>query len=330
MHEYRCLFILIYIFLSLEINAQVGIGTLDPHPSAALDVNAADQGFIAPRVSLEDVTNSVSPVNSPIEGLLVYNINVNTIGGSGKGYYYWNGTQWAKLVISNIVDEWKLKGNSGTDPNSDFLGTTDAQDLVLRTENTEKMRIKTNGNIGINNNNPTHKLDLAGDFRIDGDFINQQILGTHSGITQIVPFTNAVFTPLSNTTNSITITDGNGVDNSAVFISGFARVFGGNLSGTNSSIGGYFIILQRDVNPTFPTATNLTYTSGTCYLRTPNGASSASLPFGGGGHISYLDNSLEAGQTYYYRLAIYPIGIGITSGTYDIYQRDLIVMQLKR
>jgi hypothetical protein len=312
------------------LNAQVGIGTTTPEASSILDVTASDKGFIAPRVSLTNVTDNLAPINSPAEGLLIYNTNAAVTGGSGTGYYYWNGTQWVKLITATVIDDWKLIGNSGTNPLTNFIGTTDAQDLVFRTNNTEEMRIESGGNVGVNNNNPAYTLDVAGSFRINGDFINQQILGTHSGTVQAVPFTNLSFNPLSGTVNSITVTDGNGVNNSAVFISGFARVFGGNLTGASSSLGGYFMVLERATDPAFTTATILTYTSGTCYIRTPNGAGSAAIGYGGSGHISYLDSSLTAGVTYYYRLTLVPNSVGITAGTFDVYQRDLTVMQLKR
>jgi hypothetical protein len=312
------------------LNAQVGIGTTTPEASSILDVTASDKGFIAPRVALSNVVNSTSPINSPVEGLMVYNTNSTVTGGSGTGYYYWNGTQWAKLITAAVIDDWKLTGNSGTNPVTNFIGTTDAQDLVFRTNNTEEMRIESGGNVGISNNNPAYTLDVAGSFRIDGDFINQQIIGTHSGTVQNVPFTNGVFNPLSGTLNSITITDGNGVNNSAVFISGFARIFGSSLSaGTGTGNGGYFLILERDTNPAFTTSTYLTYTAGICYLKTATGGG-FSTAFGGGGHISYLDSGLTAGVTYYYRLTLYPNSVNVISGTFDVYQRDLTVMQLKR
>ncbi|MDX1461466.1 MAG: hypothetical protein R3359_00300 [Marinirhabdus sp.] len=316
--------------LTIGANSQVGIGTTTPETSSALDVNATNKGFIAPRVSLSNVTDNTSPINTPVEGLLIYNTNSSVIGGSGSGYYYWNGSQWSKLITATTIDDWKLTGNSGTNPTINFIGTTDSRDLVFRTNNVEEMRIESAGDVGIGITNPEHTLDIQGDFRIQGDFINQQILGTHSGTIQQVPFSNGIITPLTGTTNSITITDGNGVANSSVFITGFARVFGGNLNGSVSSFGTYFIILQRSTDPSFSTVVNLTYTGGSCYIETPNGASSASIGFNGGGHISYLDDNLMGGVTYYYRLSFFATGVGINSGTYDIYQRDLIVMQLKR
>ncbi|MDT0555599.1 hypothetical protein [Patiriisocius hiemis] len=324
--------IITIVFLSCLSNsiAQVGIGTITPESSSALDVTATDKGFIAPRVSLTDVTDSTAPIDTPVEGLLVYNTNSSVTGGSGTGYYYWNGTQWSKLITATTVDDWKLEGNSGTNPATDFIGTTDAQDLVIRTNDTEKIRVESGGDVGVGITDPEHTLDVQGDFRVRGDFINQQLIGTHSSTTQSIPFTNLAFTPLTGTTNSITIPDGNGVANSGVFITGFARVFGGNLNGSNSSLGGYFMVLERDTDPTFSSAIILTYTSGTCYIETPNGGSSSSIAYGGGGHISYLDSNLTAGVTYYYRLTFVPNSQGINSGNFEVYQRDLIVVQIKR
>ena len=183
--------------------------------------------------------------------------------------------------------------------------------------------------IGTTSPDPTSSLHVVGDILFEGDFMNQEVVGSHESTTQNVPFANGVFNPLTGTVTSITIGDGSGVNNSAVFISGFARVFGGNLVGANSSLGGYFLILQRDTSPAFTTATNLTYTSGTCYIETPNGLVSASIGYGGGGHVSFIDDALAVG-TYYYRLVLYPNGVGITGGTYDVYQRDLNVLQVKR
>ncbi|HDQ15482.1 MAG TPA: hypothetical protein ENN45_00305 [Bacteroidetes bacterium] len=45
--------------------------------------------------------------------------------------------------------EWALLGNAGTNPSTNFLGTTDAQSLVFRTNNTERMRIQTDGTVSI-------------------------------------------------------------------------------------------------------------------------------------------------------------------------------------
>ncbi|MCS6789862.1 MAG: hypothetical protein NZ580_02615 [Bacteroidia bacterium] len=50
--------------------------------------------------------------------------------------------------------DWRLLGNTGTNPASHFLGTTDAQPLILKTNNTERMRILSDGRVLIRTNSP--------------------------------------------------------------------------------------------------------------------------------------------------------------------------------
>ncbi len=56
---------------------------------------------------------------------------------------------------------WDLSGNSGTNPASNFLGTSDAQDLVVRTNNSERIRVTSNGRIGIGTSNPQVPLEVS-------------------------------------------------------------------------------------------------------------------------------------------------------------------------
>lgn len=45
--------------------------------------------------------------------------------------------------------QWSLTGNSGTNPGVNFIGTTDSKDLVLKTNNAERIRIANSGSVGI-------------------------------------------------------------------------------------------------------------------------------------------------------------------------------------
>ena len=61
---------------------------------------------------------------------------------------------------------WSLLGNSILNSDNYFLGTINEQDLVFRTDNTERMRILgTSGYVGIWNANPTHTLTTNGTFK---------------------------------------------------------------------------------------------------------------------------------------------------------------------
>jgi uncharacterized protein (TIGR02145 family) len=77
---------------------QARIGTNAPHPSAALDVQATNRGFLPPRVALT-ATNDLITINNPANGLLVYN---TAAAGTGNlavrpGYYFFTGTAWQAI-----------------------------------------------------------------------------------------------------------------------------------------------------------------------------------------------------------------------------------------
>ena len=57
---------------------------------------------------------------------------------------------------------WLLTGNSGTIAGTNFIGTTDNVDLVIKTNNSERMRVSNTGNIGIGIITPTNKLQVNG------------------------------------------------------------------------------------------------------------------------------------------------------------------------
>ena len=52
-------------------------------------------------------------------------------------------------------NSWGITGNSGTSATSNFIGTTDGTDLVIKTNNSEQMRVTTGGNLGVGTTNPT-------------------------------------------------------------------------------------------------------------------------------------------------------------------------------
>lgn len=154
----------IFLFLNVGFGQNIGINVTgaSPDPSALLDIDAATTpslGILIPRISLQAI-NIASPVTSPATSLLVFNTVSASTGTNAvtPGYYFWDGTKWVRFQMANSGSSstaWDLLGNAGTNASVNFLGTTDNQDLVFRTNNTEKMRVLANGNVGIGLNNPT-------------------------------------------------------------------------------------------------------------------------------------------------------------------------------
>ena len=64
------------------------------------------------------------------------------------------------LSIHGFSQSWSLTGNAGTNPATNFLGSTDTASLVLRTNNTARMLISSTGNVGIGISTPQVPLQF--------------------------------------------------------------------------------------------------------------------------------------------------------------------------
>jgi len=69
------------------------------------------------------------------------------------GTFYLKDSNWT--VVNNMSGKWDILGNAGTDDAVNFIGTTDTQDFVIKTDNAERLRILSTGQVGIGNNAPT-------------------------------------------------------------------------------------------------------------------------------------------------------------------------------
>jgi hypothetical protein len=122
----KVILVLTFFLVFLNGNAQTGIGTTTPSPSAKLEVASSNQGFLPPRIALT-ATNAASPVTSPATGLLVY--NTATTGtppnNVAPGYYFWNGSAWV-AVLSTITTS-SISGNGTTTTLTNFGAEVNTQ-----------------------------------------------------------------------------------------------------------------------------------------------------------------------------------------------------------
>jgi hypothetical protein len=95
--------LLVFVTFAVSVQAQTGISAAGtaPDASAMLDVIATDKGLLVPRVALVATNNSLLPIPSPADGLLVYNTGLG--GVATKGFYYWDATNslWQKVITGN-------------------------------------------------------------------------------------------------------------------------------------------------------------------------------------------------------------------------------------
>ncbi len=119
----RKLLFIVGLFLSSQVVAQTGIGTITPDASAKLEVSASNKGFLPPRVALT-ATNVASPITNPANGLMVF--NTVTAGSSPfqvvPGYYYWDGVglRWVSLstTVGNVQNQAIYRSTSNTSANA--------------------------------------------------------------------------------------------------------------------------------------------------------------------------------------------------------------------
>ncbi len=118
--------------------------------SAVLDLSSTTKGLLIPRLT----TVQMNAITSPTVGLMIYNTDLNCL------HYYFSG--WKSQCDAANMSGWSILGNANTTPATNFLGTTNSQDLVFRTNNTERLRILSGGFVGINTSAPTSTLDVSG------------------------------------------------------------------------------------------------------------------------------------------------------------------------
>ncbi len=100
-------------------SGSVGIGTTTPNASSLLDITSTTKGILLPRMTMAQR----DAIASPVKGLLIY----QTTGTNGL--YYYSGSAWTSVTPRNF---WSLSGNAGTNPATNFIGTTDAKSLVFK------------------------------------------------------------------------------------------------------------------------------------------------------------------------------------------------------
>ncbi len=176
---------------------KLGANVTSISSSSLLELESTTKGLLFTRVNSTQM-NAITGV----KGLVVFNTDSNCL-------FNHTGTSWISLCrtgISSLNGAWLTTGNSSSGGN--FIGTTNSSDLVIKTNNTERMRIDSaTGNVGFNLNNPLTTVSVNGGIAIG-------------------------------TCDSITVT----ADNQAVTVGNNSTIF---LNSNNSSAGNRTIILSN-------------------------------------------------------------------------------------
>lgn len=222
-----------FLFFSITLQAQVGIGNTNPAPSSALDITSTTQGLLTPRMTTTQRLAIATPANS----LLVYDTTL-------KSFYYYDlsTTTWVKINAStNQRNNYKLV-KSVTDLAPELTAGGGSKYLL-----TSNIYYEINGTITLG-----FPIDLN-DAYISGLDANEDILfkatgpifqGTTGGTIRNITLTGGG--------SAFAITGGTTLIIQNTIVAGFPTV------GTISNLGLYFGNIVQFVGNT---TTGITYTN---------------------------------------------------------------------
>jgi hypothetical protein len=160
----RAVIFLVFSLCGFNVSAQTGINTRTPDASAALDVTATDRGVVTPQYTLTSLTDNVIAVAGPQKGSLIFNLG----GTFARGYYYWDGEKWNRMIVNSEMDKilnLKISGTYDTsDDQSKQLIPTGTADNYISFTTAQTTYINT---MGVTNPNGTNITLPAGTYKVD-------------------------------------------------------------------------------------------------------------------------------------------------------------------
>ncbi|KAA2240251.1 hypothetical protein F0L74_29235 [Chitinophaga agrisoli] len=128
---------------SITVKAQLKVGTNPTviQKSAILELESDRQGLLLPRLTDTAAINAITP--APLDGMIIFLSKTPHVG-----LYVRTGGHWEQMADNGTATgNWTLTGNAATDPTKNFIGTTDAKELVIKANNTEAIRVATTGDV---------------------------------------------------------------------------------------------------------------------------------------------------------------------------------------
>jgi hypothetical protein len=97
-----------------------------------------------------------------IDDFTITGNDLNDMGASAGDVLMYDGATWAPGSGSG----WSIGGNNITDPLTEYIGTN-AGELAIHADGSERMRFDAAGNVGIGTTTPTQNLTVQGGLNID-------------------------------------------------------------------------------------------------------------------------------------------------------------------
>jgi hypothetical protein len=147
------------------------------------------------------------------------------------------------LSLKTNAQNWLLTGNAATNPATDYIGTSDAKALKIKTNNQVRMYFKSSGDVGVGTQTPTSKFHVNGVITATGgtssDWNSAFAWGNHALAGYLTSFTEIDPQVGANVTNYVSRWDGSALIGSNIYNLG--NNFGFN---TSTMIGSANFVVQ--------------------------------------------------------------------------------------
>lgn len=238
------LFSSILFFFSFLINAQVGVGTINP--ATTLDVTALNptgtgtsvDGILIPRVTRQ---RAQSMTATPTSTLIYINevatgtATGTTVNVTSVGFYFFNGTAWERIGGTGSSNDWTTTGNTGIVDGTNYIGTAAATnvDVAFRRNNLAAGKISTTST--------SFGLDAltSGAASTSAAFGNSALAVNTTGAANVAVGTSALAANITSANNTA-VGFNSLIANTAAGNSAFGyRALASNISGTNNTALGF-------------------------------------------------------------------------------------------
>jgi hypothetical protein len=125
-------------YLSAQVQGKFGINQNSLNVNAVLEIESASKGVLLPRLT----TAQQNAMSAPSDGMVIYNTDSTCFVLRRAG-------AWRSLCLANGGDAWTTLGNGGTNAATHFLGTTDAQNLVIKANSITRITARATDNFGV-------------------------------------------------------------------------------------------------------------------------------------------------------------------------------------
>jgi hypothetical protein len=187
-----------------QTDLKIGSNPGAKNSSAILELESTSKGLLLPRLT----TVQMDAIATPAEGLTIYNTTDGCI-------YIRKSGSWANICDPIGLGAWSVTGNNNINAATNFLGTTNGQPVIFKTNAVERGRFDANGNFGIGTATPANRLDVdassAGNpIRLQGlqaGVVADSMVTSNAGVLRRMSFADLLAGNLS-ATNGINLTSG--------------------------------------------------------------------------------------------------------------------------